>query len=107
MNFKKYSLYIGLNDKDLLKQIKTMKEYKKIINDELLKSNINAYSIYNVNGVFTNNEKITTIEKTLKVEILNNDILKDDIIKIINNLKIKLNQESIMLEYEVKKVNFI
>lgn len=107
MNFKKYSLYIGLNDKDLLKQIKTMKEYKKIINDELLKNNINAYSIYNVNGVFTNNDKITTIEKTLKIEILNNDILKDDIIKIINNLKIKLNQESIMLEYEVKKVNFI
>lgn len=107
MNFKKYSLYIGLNDKDLLKQIKTIKEYKKIINDELLKNNINAYSIYNVNGVFTNNEKITTIEKTLKIEILNNDILKDDIITIINNLKIKLNQESIMLEYEVKKVNFI
>lgn len=101
----KYNIYVGLNDKEELKQkIDTTKAKKEVYNI-LLKNNIKGYTIYLVNGVFTNEKNEITKEKTLKIEVL--DIKKDDILKSIKELKIKLNQESILLEEEVKKINFI
>ena len=101
----KYNIYLGLNDKDTLKQIIDTTKAKKEVYNILLKNNIKAYTIYLVNGVFTNEENEITKEKTLKIEVL--DIKKDDIIKSIKELKKVLNQESVLLEEEVKKVNFI
>ena len=101
----KYNVYIGLNDKEELKQIIDTTKAKKEVYNILLKNNIKAYTIYLVNGVFTNEENEITKEKTLKIEVL--DIKKDDIIKSIKELKKVLNQESVLLEEEVKKVNFI
>ena len=101
----KYNIYIGLNDKDTLKQkIDTTKAKKEVYNI-LLKNNIKGYTIYLVNGVFTNEKNEITREKTLKLELL--DIKKDDILKSIQELKKVLNQESILLEEKIKKVNFI
>lgn len=101
----KYNIYLGLNDKDTLKQkIDTSKARKEVYNI-LLKNNIKAYTIYLVNGVFTNERNEITKEKTLKIELL--DIKKDDVFKSIKEFKKVLNQESILLEEEVKKVNFI
>ena len=101
----KYNIYLGLNDKDTLKQMIDTTKAKKEVYNILLKNNIKAYTIYLVNGVFTNEENEITKEKTLKIEVL--DIKKDDIIKSIKELKKVLNQESVLLEEEVKKVNFI
>lgn len=101
----KYNIYLGLNDKDTLKQkIDTTKAKKEVYNI-LLKNNIKAYTIYLVNGVFTNEKNEITREKTLKIEVL--DIKKDDILKSIKEFKKVLNQESVLLEEEVKKINFI
>lgn len=90
---------------DLKKQkIDTTKAKKEVYNI-LLKNNIKGYTIYSVNGVFTNEVGDITREKTLKLEIL--DVKKEDILKAIQEFKKVLNQESILLEEEVKKINFI
>ena len=92
----KYNVYLGLNDKDTLEQkIDTTKAKKEVYNI-LLKNNIKAYTIYLVNGVFTNEKNEITREKTLKIEVL--DIKKDDILKSIKEFKKVLNQESVLLE---------
>jgi hypothetical protein len=101
----KYNIYIGLNDKEKLKQIIDTSKARKEVYNILLKNNIKGYTIYLVNGVFTNEKNEITKEKTLKVEVL--DIKKDDILRSIKELKKVLNQESILLEEEVKKINFI
>lgn len=101
----KYNIYLGLNDKDTLKQkIDTTKARKEVYNI-LLKNNIKAYTIYLVNGIFTNEVGDITKEKTLKIEVL--DIRKDDILKSIKEFKKVLNQESILLEEEKKEVSFL
>lgn len=101
----KYNIYVGLNDKDTLKQkIDTTKAKKEVYNI-LLKNNIKAYTIYLVNGVFTNEKNEITKEKTLKIEVL--DIKKEDILKSIKEFKKVLNQESILLEEEKKEVSFL
>lgn len=101
----KYNVYIGLNDKEELKQIIDTTKAKKEIYNILLKNNIKGYTIYSVNGVFTNEKNEITKEKTLKLEVL--DIKKEDILKAIQEIKKALNQESVLLEEEVKKINFI
>lgn len=53
---KKYNLMIGLNDKELLKQVITTENAKTIIINILNSYNVNALTIYEVNGVFTNEE---------------------------------------------------
>ena len=101
----KYNIYLGLNDKDTLKQkIDTTKAKKEVYNI-LLKNNIKAYTIYLVNGVFTNEKNEITKEKTLKIEVL--DIKKEDILESIKEFKKVLNQESILLEEEKKEVSFL
>ena len=101
----KYNVYVGLNDKDTLNQIIDTTKAKKEIYNILLKNNIKGYTIYLVNGVFTNEKNEITREKTLKLELL--DIKKDDIIKAIQEIKKTLNQESILLEEEKKEVSFL
>ena len=101
----KYNIYIGLNDKEELKQIIDTSKARKEVYNILLKNNIKGYTIYSVNGVFTNEVGDITREKTLKLEVL--DIKKEDILKAIQEIKKALNQESVLLEEEVKKVNFI
>ena len=101
----KYNIYLGLNDKDTLKQVKDTTKAKKEVYNILLKNNIKAYTIYIVNGVFTNEKNEITKEKTLKIEVL--DIKKDDILKSIKEFKKVLNQESILLEEEKKEISFL
>lgn len=66
----KYNIYIGLNDKELLKQIIDTTKARKMVYQTLLKNGIVAYTIYLVNGVFTNEVGKITKEKTLKIEVL-------------------------------------
>lgn len=101
----KYNIYIGLNDKELLKQIIDTTKARKMVYQTLLKNGIVAYTIYLVNGVFTNEVGKITKEKTLKIEVL--DTKKSKIVKSIKEMKKLLNQESVLLEIEKKDINFI
>ena len=101
----KYNIYIGLNDKDSKKQEVSTRRAKqetiKILND----NNITGLTMYEVTGVFKHEDGATTFEKSLKVELM--EVKKEDVLKSIEELKKALNQESILLEEEEKKIDFI
>ena len=94
----KYSLYVGLNDKDTKTQkIDTLEAYKILCN--LLKSyNIEGFTVYNAHGFYVHDDGTFTTENTLKIELMFiNEKTVDDIIK---QLKIIFNQESVIKQVE-------
>lgn len=103
----KYNLMIGLNDKDKLIQIIDTESAKKMVVNTLNNYGINALTLYEVNGIFTNENNITTTEKSLKVEIINDTIDYNTIKEIINILKKSLNQECIGLEIQKIEVEWL
>ena len=105
MNITKYNIYIGLNDKDSKKQEVSTRRAKEKTIKILNNNNITGLTMYEVSGVFKHEDGVITYEKSLKVELL--EVKKEDVLKSIEELKKALNQESIMLEEEQKKVNFI
>lgn len=101
----KYNIYIGLNDKDSKKQEVSTRRARQEVIKILNANNITGLTMYEVMGVFKHEDGTITFEKSLKVELL--EVKKEDVKKSINELKKALNQESILLEEEQKKVNFI
>lgn len=94
----KYSLYLGLNDKDTKTQkIDTLEAYKILCN--LLKSyNVEGFTVYNAHGFYMHDDGTFTVENTLKVELMFIEELTVD--EIIKQLKIIFNQESIIKQVE-------
>ena len=101
----KYNIYIGLNDKDSKKQEVSTRRAKEKTIKILNNNNITGLTMYEVTGVFKHENGTMTFEKSLKVELL--EVKKEEVLKSIQELKTALNQESILLEEEEKKVNFI
>ena len=101
----KYNIYIGLNDKDSKKQEVSTRRAKEEVIKILNNNNITGLTMYEVTGVFKHENGTMTFEKSLKVELL--EVKKEEVLKSIEELKKALNQESILLEEEEKKVNFI
>lgn len=94
----KYSLYIGLNDKDTKTQkIDTLEAYKILCN--LLKSyNVEGFTVYNAHGFYMHDDGTFTTENTLKIELMFIDEkIVDNIIK---QCKIIFNQECIIKQVE-------
>lgn len=94
----KYSLYLGLNDKDTKTQkIDTLEAYKILCN--LLKSyNVEGFTVYNAHGFYVHDDGSFTVENTLKVELMFiKELTVDNIIK---QLKTIFNQESIIKQVE-------
>lgn len=94
----KYSLYLGLNDKDTKTQkVDTLEAYKILCN--LLKSyNVEGFTVYNAHGFYVHDDGTFTVENTLKVELMFIDEITID--EIIKQLKIIFNQESIIKQVE-------
>lgn len=98
---------IGLNDKETEKQIITSPEAKKIIADILLiKFNIFAFTMFECSGVYRMESTGNIVfENSIRVEIATDEELTEAD-AIIAELKRTLNQESIMMETELKEVFF-
>lgn len=94
----KYSLYLGLNDKDTKTQkIDTLEAYKILCN--LLKSyNVEGFTVYNAHGFYMHDDGTFTTENTLKIELMFVDEKKID--NIIKQCKIIFNQECIIKQVE-------
>lgn len=94
----KYSLYLGLNDKDTKTQkIDTLEAYKILCN--LLKSyNVEGFTVYNAHGFYMHNDGTFTTENTLKIELMFID--EKTIDNIIKQCKIIFNQECIIKQVE-------
>ena len=98
---KRYTIYLGLNDKETKTQkIDTVEAYKVVEN--LLVSMFDGGTIFNAHGVYKHNDNTVVIENTLRIEILefDNSIL-DNVRNFVNILKADFNQESIAVQIEV------
>ena len=90
MKLKKYTLLIGLNDKDTKKQVVSMKQAKKIVIDTC-----GDCTISRANGHYTHEDGSKINENTLRVELLFK--ASNEVISMCQKLKKELNQESIAL----------
>lgn len=95
---KKFTLYLGLNDKDTkLQKISTIEAYK-ICNNILLNYTEGA-TIFEANGIYKHNNGEIVIEKTLRIELL---FVDEKIVeKIVVDLKKAFNQESIIMQTDL------
>lgn len=92
---KKYTLYVGLNDKDKKVQLISTIEAYKICNNILLQYTDGA-TVFEASGIYKHEDGTFTIEKTLRIELLFTD--DDTISKIVKDLKTAFNQESIAVQ---------
>ena len=94
----KFNLYGGLNDKNTKRQeISTLEAYKLITNI-IVANDVEGFTILECNGYYVHEDKSISIEKSLKIEMMfiNSEVVQN----IIKNIKIALNQESIILQTE-------
>ena len=93
----KYTLYIGLNDKDTKRQKLDNLEASKIVQN-ILTDITGGGTIYNATGVYKHDDGTIIIENTLRVEIVASAL--EAVKKAIEYIKRALNQESIILQTE-------
>lgn len=97
---KRYTLYLGLNDKDTKAQkIDTIEAYKIVEN--LCASMFEGGTIFNARGVYKHDNGTVVTENTLRIELLefDNSIL-ENVREFIRILKVTFNQESIAVQIE-------
>ena len=95
---EKYTLYVGLNDKDTKTQLISTLEAYKICNNILLHYTDGA-TIFEANGLYRHEDGTFVLEKTLRIELL--FATKAIIDKIVTDLKVAFNQESIAVQKEI------
>jgi uncharacterized membrane-anchored protein YitT (DUF2179 family) len=94
---KKFTLYLGLNDKDSkIQKIDTLEAYK-ICTNILLKYTEGA-TIYSAQGIYKHDDDSFVVENTLRIELL--FVERESVLKIIEILKLAFNQESVALQVE-------
>lgn len=99
----KTTLYIGLNDKKLKRQIIDTVEATKIVYSIILDCS-DGGTIYNATGIYKHDDGTVIIENTLRVELF--DIDPAIVERIIYRAKIALNQESIIKQTEIVTSEF-
>lgn len=103
---KKYTLTIGLNDKDSERREISVRRARKVVSDILINEyNVYAYTLTKCEGVYrmTSTGHIVH-EKSLRAEIASDDEIKID--SIVGTLKWAFNQESIMVEISDADISF-
>lgn len=96
----KHTLYVGLNDKDTLKQVITKAQAEKIVMDI-----VGDCTISDAKGCYTHNNGTKTHEKTLRVELFSK--ADNEVNSYCVQLKKALNQECIALQKEYITTKFI
>lgn len=96
---EKYTLYVGLNDKDTkIQKVNTVEAYK-IIENLLLNLNVEGATIFEAKGLYKHESGEYVIENTLRIEIM---FVEKPIIKqLVDSIKLILNQESVAVQREV------
>ena len=95
---EKFTLYVGLNDKDSkIQEITTLEAYK-IINNLLL-AYTNGATIFEAVGIYKHDDGTFVTENTLRIELM--FVEKSAVKEIVENIKKILNQESVAVQREV------
>ena len=100
----KYTLYIGLNDKETKQQNIDTFEASKIVQN-ILTEKTGGGTIFNATGVYKHDDGTVIIENTLRVEIV--AAAMDAVRAAIEIIKAALNQESVILQTEKIQSVFI
>lgn len=94
---KKFTLYLGLNDKDTKRQeISTLEAYKVVSN--LLAKDFGGGTIFEAQGIYKHDDGTIVIEKTLRIEILFAEL--HQVKSLVELLKKMFNQECIAVQEE-------
>lgn len=95
---KKFTLYLGLNDKDSKQQeIATVEAYKIVSN--LISSDFDGGTIFEAKGIYKHEDGQIVTETTLRIELLFTEAIK--VKALCDTLKKLFNQESIAVQEEV------
>lgn len=98
---RRHRLFVGLNDKDLHKQVMTVKEVRTIIDSVLSEYGIDGYTLGNANGCYKGET-----EKTITVDITTGLFKNVNIKAIRETLAVKLNQNSIGYSNSITNAEF-
>ena len=94
---KKFTLYMGLNDKDAKVQvISTIEAYKVVSN--IIAKDFGGGTIFEAHGIYKHDDGKIVFEKTLRIEILFAE--EPQIKALVAELKKIFNQESIAVQVE-------
>ena len=94
---KKFTLYLGLNDKDLkVQKISTLEAFKIVSN--IIASRFDGGTIFEADGVYKHENGAYVIEKTLRIELL--FVERPAVVEFVKVLKEIFNQESIAVQEE-------
>lgn len=99
---EKYTLLVGLNDKDSKVQvISTLEAYKMIMN--IIKPHTDGCTIYDALGYYKHDNGDMVEEKSLHIEILFFDDAQANhkAHKIVDTIKTMLNQESVAVTHSI------
>lgn len=95
---EKFTLYMGLNDKDTKTQkISTVEAYK-VVSSILMKS-FDGATIYEATGIYKHDDGTFVRENTLRIELLFAEETR--VRELVDTLKVVFNQESIAVQKEV------
>ncbi len=94
---RKFTLYVGLNDKDTKMQKISTVEALKIATNICMKVT-DGCTFYEADGVYKHEDGTYVVEKTLKIELMFIDI--ETVKNIVETLKLVLNQESVVVQIE-------
>ena len=95
---KKYTLYLGLNDKDSKQQeISTIEAYKVVSN--LISKDFDGGTIFEAKGIYKHDDGTIVTETTLRIELLFAE--QEQVRTFCGTLKKIFNQESIAVQQEV------
>lgn len=95
---KKFTLYLGLNDKDSkVQEISTLEAYKIVSN--LISADFDGGTIFEARGIYKHEDGQIVTETTLRIELLFAEPQK--VKNLVDTLKKLFNQESIAVQQEV------
>ena len=103
----KYNFYVGLNDKYTCRQEVSTEKAEMILSEILLNEfHVYGFTMINCKGVYKmeNTGEIIS-ENTIKIEIVSDNAIPAD--RIVEEIKNRLNQESVMMEKSEKNVSFL
>ena len=102
----RYTLTIGLFDKDTKRQKISSDIALKIVSD-LVVQTVGYGTIYNGNGIYTHINGSIVVEPSIIFFVDGEQDLKDKVKTLAWSIKKALNQESVMLEESAVKMEFI
>ena len=98
MDITKFTLFVGLNDKDSRQQeINTVDAYKIISN--MITTTFDGGTVIEATGIYKHQDGTFTTETTLRIEIL--FASEEQIRPFVQELKKVLNQETIAVQKEI------